>query len=217
MANADRGSATATTSDEVKPRYDSIMNTSANCPDESKIKAMLSGRVDDGELSDLARHVSQCERCQQSYEQHAKSLALPDAGDPGDELEESVVPELCDLMEALKAEAGTTAAAAQTLPLNQSSPTTAAWGEVDLSFLRPSNTPGSRGRLGIYEITDVVGQRGDGAGTQRTRFSIESLRGDQSFASTVVFQCHIEEAFLARSAGWRRGQPRSRRHHSCGG
>jgi WD40 repeat protein/serine/threonine protein kinase len=50
----------------------------------------------------------------------------------------------------------------QRCPSDTSAESPAAKGEIDLSFLQPSSKPGSLGRLGHYEIEEVIGRGGCG-------------------------------------------------------
>jgi serine/threonine-protein kinase len=118
----------------------------SSCPDAARWADMLDGRLADDERARLAAHLDACERCQEMVE--ALTAADPSwagvaSADPADSC-------LRRAIEHLKAESG---AAAVTSP---------AVADVRLDFLAPPDEPGSLGRLGRYEVTEVVGRGGSG-------------------------------------------------------
>jgi serine/threonine-protein kinase len=118
----------------------------SSCPDADRWADMLDGRLADDERARLAAHLDACERCQEVVE----ALTAADPSWAGAAAADPPEPCLRRAIERLKAEAG---AAAVTSP---------AADEVRLDFLSQSDEPGSLGRLGRYEVTEVIGRGGSG-------------------------------------------------------
>jgi len=125
-----------------------------DCPDVSRIRAMLDGALSEEEQVALAKHLEQCEECQNHFERLATGdevLPCPTEnlkraqGRPPETAVQRLVQDLHDT--------GTdeTAAPEQATP-----------GEPSLDFLAPSDAPDHLGRLGSYEITEIIGQGGMG-------------------------------------------------------
>ena len=121
------------------------------CPDTAWWSDMLDGRCPEHEQAGPGAHLESCPRCQQTLER----LTAGDSTwrDAARQLEQQPQPvALRRTMEELKAGADTGAETAgmETLP------------GVDVGFLRPSADPLHLGRLGGYEVLEVIGRGGMG-------------------------------------------------------
>ena len=144
------------------------MTISIECPDLSMLRQLLDGtEVCDPSgtwgRDDLERHVNECELCQgsierlvagkESWEGTARQLAEIEAARVGSSSE---TPALRDLIDREKDRWPVTA----TLVTGTTSEPDLA--SVSLDFLQPSDQPESRGRMGSYEVLEVVGRGGMG-------------------------------------------------------
>jgi uncharacterized protein (TIGR03067 family) len=144
------------------------MNTSIECPEIALLRQFLDGSA----LTDVSetwtrdrveQHVNECEVCQrsierlvagqESWEGAARQLAEIDAARSESSSE---TPALRDLIDHEKGRLPG-AETAGTGSLNAPS-----LASISLDFLLPTDQPDSRGRLGTYEILDVVGRGGMG-------------------------------------------------------
>ena len=142
------------------------MEPSNECPSADRLQSMLVGRIAGSELSELAKHIGDCQACQRQYERLASAVAFGehDANDDshsevGNAPDESLRasdsnPELQRVMQSL-IDQGSSAT-----EIDGTSPTTPS--NVDLSFLRASRTDEGSQQLGVYEISEVIGQGGMG-------------------------------------------------------
>jgi serine/threonine-protein kinase len=129
------------------------MITQTSCPNRRWWQDFLDGTLSTAEQDELAKHLDACPRCLQMLERlTAASQSLPAAALRHAEEEATAAPALARVMHELKTEgsrsnAGTDPylAATDTLP-----------------FLQPAEDPGHIGRLGGYEIIDVIGRGGMG-------------------------------------------------------
>lgn len=129
------------------------MAAEQNCPDASSWRELLEGAVSDAEQAELAQHLEGCETCRKTFEELAGGAdVLADAQGKADEAGETPATVLRELMEKLKADAPrkTTAFGESTVD------------DISLDFLDSSDSPEYLGRLGTYEVTEVVGQGGMG-------------------------------------------------------
>jgi serine/threonine protein kinase len=131
------------------------MNSSPNCPGIESLKGLLDGTLPSNDQATLNTHLESCEVCQrtleglvagrESWSGVADQLAGANATSKHGEA-------LAAVMENAKRGA----ADANTAPGRvQDSP-------VSLDFLKPSSQPGYLGRLGSYEVIEVVGRGGFG-------------------------------------------------------
>jgi serine/threonine protein kinase len=119
------------------------MNQQPSCPDPSRLSALLRDTLPAEEHAQLAEHVHACERCQQTLDRMTwPDMPLPPAGAVEPE------PALRKAMDRL--------AAVQT----SSEPAPA--DDNSLAFLSPSELAGHLGRLGPYEVLEVIGRGGMG-------------------------------------------------------
>ncbi|MGI6420009.1 MAG: protein kinase domain-containing protein [Thermoguttaceae bacterium] len=129
------------------------MAAHTGCPDTSVIESMLAGNLTAEEEAKLAEHLESCARCQRTFESLAKldegmhhGLADPDR-------EPTQIPDT--LMQKLAGAiriATRDGTAANSESLSE---------EIDLGFLQDSEE-GNLGRLGAYEILEIVGRGGMG-------------------------------------------------------
>ena len=88
-------------------------------------------------------------------------------------------------------------------------------GQLSLDFLEPSEDAESLGRLGQYEITEVIGRGGMGIVLESPRYATGAHRRGQSTRAGIGVQSHGPQAISARGPSGRRRQSRSRRDHVC--
>ncbi len=123
------------------------------CPEPNRLKDLLDENLPAVELADLQKHLETCHRCQQvlqrlvadrpSWAEVATHLAqgqpAPDRG-------------LQHLMDEIKADSSGAGTHGET----------ASGDPVSIDFLSPSDQPDHIGRLGPYEILEVIGRGGMG-------------------------------------------------------
>lgn len=131
------------------------MDPSDNCPEPGTWKTFLDGELLDEASADLAAHLEECEACQQTLERlaagketwegTAKQLAEADAN--ADQLESSghLRDVLDDLKQGIEIDSRTTNITPESL-----------------TFLSESDEKDSIGKLGNYEVLEIVGAGGMG-------------------------------------------------------
>jgi serine/threonine protein kinase len=131
------------------------MEPSDRCPEPGTWKTFLDGELLDDAAAELAGHLETCEACQQTLERlaagketwegTAKQIAEADAN--ADSLESSG--HLRDVLDELKQGIEIDSRASSITP-------------ESLTFLAPSDEEDSIGRLGSYEVLEIVGAGGMG-------------------------------------------------------
>ena len=123
------------------------------CPSSEQLKALLDGSLTEPEQTLLQGHVDGCVTCQKALESLVAGTESWDAA-VGHLRGELAPPDAAILSEAIRnlkadefIEASSRGGSAAMKPLD---------------FLEPSDRPGSIGRLGVYEVSEVVGQGGMG-------------------------------------------------------
>jgi len=130
-----------------------MSDQSAACPTSEQLKALLDGSLTEPEQTLLQSHVDGCTACQQALESLVAGTESWDAA-VGHLRGESSQPDAAILSEAIR-----------NLKADEFIEASAREGSAamkPLDFLEPSNRPGSIGRLGVYEVSEVVGQGGMG-------------------------------------------------------
>jgi WD40 repeat protein/serine/threonine protein kinase len=135
------------------------MNTPLPCPDPSRLARLLDGELSQSEQDELTRHLDACPRCQRAVEELASGgrswsevAAHLGAEEPGGEPEPALARAVRELAGGCPDQTRTDATTADE----------PAGSDGDLSFLAPSDKPGHIGRLGHYEVLEVVGRGGMG-------------------------------------------------------
>jgi len=138
------------------------MTPNSTCPHSAQIRSMLEGELAEHELSRLAAHIEACEICQKRFDTLSEEmgLGLGDAGraSQGGSPVSAVLQPIIERLrsEGLPAE-GAHESVDETIETN---PTAGC--DVSLDFLAPSSQPEHLGRLGPYEVTELIGQGGMG-------------------------------------------------------
>src|SRR5262249_31206015 len=122
------------------------------CPSQSQLGRLLTEELGATERSALETHVEHCSQCQQTLERLTEDSVVQ----PGDHPDAQAKPALLQIRDKQ--------AESTPFPPGFDSAATQAEGpngiaeEVLLASLPPSSEPGSRGRLGDYEILGIVGR-----------------------------------------------------------
>jgi serine/threonine-protein kinase len=129
------------------------MIVQTSCPDRRWWQDFLDGTLSAGEQDGLAKHLDACPRCLQTLER----LTSASQSWPADvlqhaDLESASAPALSRVMQELKAEGSRPGA--PTYPYMNSHDT--------LPFLQPAEDAGYLGRLGGYQVIEVIGRGGMG-------------------------------------------------------
>src|SRR6516164_4140795 len=124
--------------------------------DKRRLREVLvdgGGKTNEQLESEVADHLQSCERCRHDLEQLAGSADL------WSEVRSFLSSPDPAISHSLHMDTTSGGGAAQTDGHNR--PSYECW-RKQLGFLSPSESPGSLGRLGPYEITDVIGRGGMG-------------------------------------------------------
>jgi serine/threonine-protein kinase len=122
------------------------------CPEPVRWRDLLDGLLPEDEQTELANHLECCDRCQEAMDALAvgtRSWSVL----AGQKVEDRTPVEsaLCQAIACLKRG-----------PDGEEAAWSSRQAEVPLDFLEPPSRPDQLGRLGLYEILDVIGQGGMG-------------------------------------------------------
>ncbi|WP_373650745.1 protein kinase domain-containing protein [Schlesneria sp. DSM 10557] len=122
------------------------------CPTRDDLRGLIDGAVSGEMQQAIQTHLESCARCQQAL---ASLVVVSESWDSelgklGEQEGLPVEPVLSDAMQQMKGEDF----------VDIAEPASRRRAEID--FLQPSDVPNSIGRLGHYEVTEVVGQGGMG-------------------------------------------------------
>ena len=122
------------------------------CPDISELEALLNGQLSDESEIQLRDHIESCGNCQQRIDElDAGDASLPGLGEhlggPSDTLD-SALQVAIEEINSISRDGGLDPV------VNRSA--------TSLNFLSCSDAPDSIGRLGRYEISDIIGRGGMG-------------------------------------------------------
>lgn len=129
-----------------------MTESSTGCPTHEQLKALVDGTLSAHDHFVMQSHVDGCTACQNTLESlvaggESWDAALNHLKHEAPATEEA---KLADAIQRMKAD-----------PFVETA-STASRSTDPLDFLSPSDTPGSIGRLGVYEVTEVIGQGGMG-------------------------------------------------------
>lgn len=124
----------------------------ASCPTPEMLEQLLQGSLPAGATAELTAHLDTCDACQQTLETPATANRPWPRLPPDSAHEPAYEPALQQVMKNL-----------QDAPLSPGSQSDSAVPDTSvLDLLDPTAKPGSLGRLGHYEILEVVGRGGMG-------------------------------------------------------
>jgi len=167
------------------------MLTRNSCPDRDRLAQLLDASLPADQHADLVQHVDACEDCQAALDAMTAAGAswireYAPAGQPAETALQRAI-------ERLAAEPAPAQTRVESPPMTE---------ELSLNFLAPSGNPQHLGRLGDYEILEVIGRGGMGVvlkafdpGLQRT-VAIKVL-APQLAVSAVARKRFIREAQAA--------------------
>ncbi len=129
-----------------------MSDLSTPCPTPEQLKALIDGTLPESDQATAQSHVDSCAACQTMLESLVAGSASWDSALGHLRIEPVRIQETAfsEAIEQMKAE--------EFIDSNDAAHTS---GDA-LSFLTPSDHPGSIGRLGTYEVTEVIGQGGMG-------------------------------------------------------
>src|SRR5947209_13599849 len=123
------------------------MTSTTPCPDRDHLKGLLDCSLSPSEQERLAKHLDDCETCRQALDELAGDAAPLLAAARG-LAEEPAVPATV-VRQGLDAGEGPSEGRA-----TRSGPAVDA--DLSLEFLSPSDQPGHLGRIGGYEVLEVI-------------------------------------------------------------
>src|SRR5262249_37076438 len=117
--------------------------------DPARLKSFLDDNLPEREQLELSDHLDSCATCQRGLERLAAGSGF--------------WAELRQLTPRLGMMPGSSGSASETAHFGESGRAEAVWGrDQSLGFLASSDEPGSLGRLGSYEVTELLGRGGFG-------------------------------------------------------
>src|SRR5262245_15631654 len=131
--------------------WEAAMSSPSACPSPERWQQHLTGTLPAAEQAELTEHLGRCPVCQHTLEALAASDSLLNVAEEVGREPAPAGPAMKQVVDGLKGKAtGATSA----------DPTSAE--DQPLPFLRPSGKPGCLGRLGHYDVLELVGRGGMG-------------------------------------------------------
>ncbi len=138
------------------------MTNESQCPDASQLQALLNAALSEEEQESLADHLTVCQSCRQRFDEMSECLdVLAQATRQKIRRRDQPDEALRDMMNKLRAERPDDAGPGQETGDLTRGPSITTF-DLSLDFLSPPENPAHLGRLGPYEITEVVGRGGMG-------------------------------------------------------
>src|SRR5436190_590375 len=128
------------------------MTAPTPCPDAARLRDLLDGHLPEGDQAELNQHLNACPQCQQALEglvagQESWAGAAQQLRRESPELEAG----LQRIMEEVKVD-----------PPGAETRTEPSAEDFSLAFLSPPTNPEHLGRLGPYDVLEVIGRGGMG-------------------------------------------------------
>jgi eukaryotic-like serine/threonine-protein kinase len=165
------------------------MSARPSCPDPARLQELLDGQLRDPQQAELSRHLDTCVDCQQTLEELAAG-ARPWAEAAGGLARQPAAESALE-----RAIAELKGSASETVTLAASTGAR----DLELAFLSPAENPEHLGRLGPYEVHEVLGRGGMGVVLKAfepalRRFVAIKLLGSHLAANAVHRQRFLREA-----------------------
>src|SRR5262249_51830407 len=136
--------------ERVRPIAERCAMSLSSCPDRARWQALLDGSLAESQQAELSSHLDTCLDCRQTLEHLATGgKLLPETAGPSGPAPEAALRRAMAELKGTPSEAPT--------PLGQESSR-----DPVLAFLSPSEHPGYLGRLGPYDVIEVIGRGGMG-------------------------------------------------------
>ena len=176
-----------------------------SCPGLPGVKVLVDGALSADEEASMTDHLERCEVCREA-------LVQADAGDSlWSGLTRHLGTKRPQVESALLAVLNHATAQPPWLETPGDEPRDS--GEFTLDFLDPPAEAGHLGRLGDYEVHEVIGRGGMGVVLKAFDAGLHRHRRHQGAGRQTGHQRRRPQAFPPRGPGGGRRQPRARRHH----
>ena len=164
-----------------------MTDSSNNCPSVENLKSLIDGHLAEDESLSVQAHIDQCVACQRQLASLVAGTESWDAtvGRIRESEREFQDAMFSDAMKRIKAQetphAGGNASGTSADPLD---------------YLSPSDQPGSIGRLGSYEVTQVIGQGGMGIVLKAYDPSLHRVVAVKILAPYLAHNSHARKRFV---------------------